>query len=965
MIGEGLRRAPRPLFVCVLVLLGAMRASAQDPVRPWLDWRTITTQNYRFHYLREFAGWTRFAAERVESVDSAIASLVGYRASKPVNVVVDDPFVIPNGYALPFLDKPVTVWWATPADPRSDIGNYTTWGELLAIHELTHIAHLTRPSRNPFQRALWSSLPANVGPITLKAPRWVYEGYATVIEGRISGAGRPNNVWRPVLLRQWAIEGRLPTYGQLSAWDDFNGGDFAYLGGSAFLEWLVRREGDSSLVHVWRRMTARQVRSFESSFQGVFGDGPSLLYGRHTAELTRDAMAARAALERAGIVEGELVQRLSWATGDPAISPNGERVAVTLRERDRPGRLVVWKSTPEPEDTAAIRKRIEMQKRDPEDVPDRRAYPVSKKAEKTLWASNGRSYQMPRWYADNRRLLVTRWIARGDATLSPALYEWDTESGDVRRITNAIGVLHGDPHPNSKEAVAMQCRWGHCDIVHVDLEQGVTHTLLEGTPERTYYHPRYSPDGKQFAASVLDQARWKVLIASADGKTVRLVDPEDGANRYDAQWLGDDSLVVVSERGGIPNLEKIGVAGSRPRTLTRVTGAAVGPDVNRKDGSLWFLSLHSRGFDVRRLSRETATADSVVSITHDRFGFAAVHPAKPVELATAPVAPPRAYGRGPRHQRWLPGGYASADGTGAFIAVYSGDIVGRLTATVTGAYGQNGTWQGGSLRSTWRYPRPHIELGAHGFIHEPSLGSHGQPAADSVDGSLVQGLLAINRDRTGEWGRARGRLGAGAGTFSPRNAGSQRRAVAFGEAELQLQQVRGSRGLVERLRVHGAYGETRETFHRALASLEIATTGRDMLPLQVKATVGRLVGTPHPFEQFTIGGSASPVMDSSLLRQRYSMPTYPTAVATGNSLLAWRAAVPGVWTLFYESASAAEDIDSHRQWSRAVGMETRFLFPLTPVAFLPRVQMRGGAAYTLDAPFRKRVRAYFEMQVEP
>ncbi|HEY8175301.1 MAG TPA: hypothetical protein VIF32_06410, partial [Gemmatimonadaceae bacterium] len=229
-------------------------------MRPWLDWRTLATPNYRFHYPRELEDWTRDVAARVESIDSAIVSLVGYAPKRPVHVVVDDPFSIANGYALPFIDRPVSVWWAIPADPRSGIGDYVTWGEILSAHELTHIAHLNRPSRNLLQRRFWSSLPANLGPIARKSPRWLYEGYATVIEGQITGTGRPNSVWRPALLRQWAIEGRLPTYAQLSAWSgDYNAGEFAYVGGSAFLEWLTKRQGDSSLVHVWRRMTARIV----------------------------------------------------------------------------------------------------------------------------------------------------------------------------------------------------------------------------------------------------------------------------------------------------------------------------------------------------------------------------------------------------------------------------------------------------------------------------------------------------------------------------------------------------------------------------------------------------------------------------------------------------------------------------------------------------------------------------------
>lgn len=962
---RGLRRAPRPFFVSALLLVTAATAGAQDPMRPWRAWRTIATPNYRFHYLPEYEQWVRDIAARVESVDSALTSFVGFRTPTPIHVVVNDPFVIANGYALPFIDTPVTVWWATPPDPRSGIGNFRTWGEILAVHELAHLAHLTRPSRNALRRQLWASLPVNLGPITRRAPRWAYEGYATLVEGRLTGSGRPNNVWRPAILRQWAIEGRLPTYAQLANWSDFNGGDFAYLGGSAFLEWLSGREGDSSLVHVWRRLTARRQRTFEAAFAGVYGDNPALLYGRHIAELTRDAMAARTRLERDGLIEGELEQRLSWETGDPAISPDGQRVALTLRERERPGRLVVWTTAPEPEDTAAIRRRIQELKRDPQDVPDRTRYPRQKKPVKTLYARNGRSYQHPRWFSDNRRVLVTRWMQLADGTQSPGLYVWNTETGVVRQLTNGVGVLHGDPHPSGNDAVAMQCHWGHCDIARVDLERGVMTTLLEGNAGTSYYRPRYAPDGSRFAASINEDGRWGVVVSDTLGKVMRRVGPGDGANRYDAQWMGSDSLVVVSERGGIANLEILGAEGGAARTLTRVTGAAVGPDVNRADGSVWFLSLHSLGFDVRRVPRAGPRADSVIAISREVFGFAGATTPRTREFAEQPVAPPRPYGGGPRHARWFPGGYASADGAGVFMTVFSGDIVGRFNATATGAYGERGTWQGGSLRFAWRFPRPALEFGADAFIHEPSLGGGAQPAAPTLDATLSQAMLAAVVERQGEGWRFRARLGGASGSFAPVVGASFLRSLVFAEGETQRLQSHGSRGLLTRLRVRATHGSAPSPFQRFVGSLQLATTGRDAMPLELGVTAGRVDGAPHPFELFAVGGGTSPVGDSALLGQRHAMPMFPTAASVGNRLLAWRIALPSFWTAFYEGAATTMDDFVFEKWHRAVGLETRFSLPPIPVAFTPRVQLRAGAAYALDEPFKKKIRGFIEMKYEP
>ena len=965
---RGLWRLPRPSFVVSATLLLALApAAAQDPMRPWLDWRTVRTQHYRFHYPAELEQWTRHVAARVERVDSALGALVGHRPDRSVHVVVHDPYGVSNGYALPTIERPTTVWWATPPDPRNDIGNFTTWGEMLAVHELAHVAHLTRPSRNPLQRAIWNSLPTHLGPLARNSPRWVFEGYATYIEGRITGSGRPNNTWRPALLRQWAIEGQLPSYGALSGTDAFNGGAFAYHGGSAFIEWLARREGDSSLVHVWRRMSARVSRGFDAAFRGVYGEHPAALYGRHTAEVTRDAMAAKAALERAGLVEGELVQRLAWETGDPAVSPNGERLAIVLRDRVSPPKVVVWSTAEEPEDTAALRRRIDALKRDPLDVPDRRFFPRPKKPLAALPALNGRAFLHPRWFPDNRHLLVTRWTPRADGSVGPDLWIWDSESGDVRQVTRGTGVLHGDVGADGRDVVAMQCHWGHCDVVRVDVARGAMRTLLEGNAEVSYYRPRLSPDGRRIAASIAENGRWRVVVADREGKLMTTVDPDDGANRYDADWLGNDTLVVVSENGGIANLEAIALGGGAARTLTRVTGAAAAPATSPTDRSIWFLSLHARGLDLRRLTPAMPRADSVVVVDESRFGFAGRRAGVPVSLAADSLPASRGYGSGPRLNRWLPGAFYSGDGAGGSITIFSGDIVGRLNAAVTGAYGEPGAVQGGSLRAAWRYPRPAIELGLHAFLHEPSLGRRAQPRGDSIDVAALQPVLAASAFRVGDWWSVSARAGGSAGSIWPQlQGGGHFRGLGFGELSATFVQGRGGKMLVERLRAHATQGHTRAPYQRAIGSMELETAGPELFPLQVRGTFGRVVGSPHPYERFTVGGAAMPIGDSSAMSQRFAMPVYPTAVATGNVLMAWRVSIPSPgWTAFYEGASAGDSLYGRRRWHRATGLELNVDVPPIPVVATPRVRARLGAAYILDAPFQRRVRGYLSMQLEP
>jgi hypothetical protein len=335
----------------VVALLAAWLAAppslaAQRYVRPEREWVTLRTEHFRLHAPRELVPWTRRIAERMEAVREAERRVIGFVPPAVTDVVVEDPLGDANGAAFPFLDGPAVFLWPVPPTPRSFIGNSREWGEILAVHEFAHVAHLTRPSRNSWQRLWRSALPGRIGPVATRTPRWAIEGYATYVEGALTGSGRPHGALRAAVLRQWALEGRLPTYGGMSAAGDaYLSGSFAYLMGSAYLEWLGAERGDSALTALWRRLSARQNRTFDAAFAGVWGESPAALYGRFTARVTAAAFAERARLEAAGLVEGAPYQRLTRGTGDPAVSRDGRRLAVTLAGGDgQPSRVVLWRA---------------------------------------------------------------------------------------------------------------------------------------------------------------------------------------------------------------------------------------------------------------------------------------------------------------------------------------------------------------------------------------------------------------------------------------------------------------------------------------------------------------------------------------------------------------------------------------------------------------------------------------------
>ena len=940
--------------------------------RPWLRWHTLQAGRFDVHYPEELAQWSRFVAERLPAVDSAVSRLVGYSPPGRVQIVIDDPFDISNGFAFTVLDHPVIVFWASPPDPRESIGQFRTWGEMLAVHEFGHVAHLTRPSRNPWTRLFWRVAPVDLGPIPLRAPRWVFEGYATYIEGVVTGTGRPHGVWRPATLRQWAIEGRLPNYAQLSSWNDFEGGDFAYLAGSAFLEWLARRHGDSSLVDVWRRLTARTNRTFDEAFAGVYGDPPALVYDRFRAEVTADAVQIDSALARAGLVEGDLVQHLARATGDPAISRDGRHVAIVLRSATRPSRVVVWNTTPE-SDSSERRARERLLQRDPQDVPARRIYPLPKRAIATLYASDGRAYEDPRWFPDGRRLLLWRSTRQPDGSLRPELYVWDYARHDLRRLTSAGIVRNADPSPDGSRIVALRCAGGHCDVVLVDLASRRTRTLATGDVATSFARPRWSPDGATIAVAMQRENRWRIALLDTSGGPPRFADPDDGANRFDPDWLGANALVAVSDRAGAPNLERIELGSTGPvaHTLTRVTGAAIAPDVNPADSSIWFLSLHSQGYDARRLAHALALPEAPSVLLDSRLYPVVVMPSSAVRsFAPAPLSAERRYGFGDRTTRWLPAVAATPNGREGTFAIVNADAVGKLTVLGQLAIGSGDVWRGGALDLVWRGWRPVFRIsGFAASTTTPLFDSFRATVLPSSVEHLTGGRARL--DYTYALDRADIRVGIG-GSLAGLGARDQfsldvSRNLFFGELGGTLRQSGAAGSASEGFAAHVTAGETGTSdYVRSVASVAGRLAVRGFPFLEAAASYGRVSTSAPPFEQFIVGGLPSSLIDASLLTQRVGVPALPTGVAGGDRVVTYRAAtsLAGLSPYFFATSAAFAE-NRFDEWHRVIGIELTVDQSSVPVLGLPGARLVAGVGYSLDEPLRHQTRGYLSATLRP
>ena len=947
---------------------GGTPAKAQGPDA---EWRTIELPHHRVHYPAPAEEWARHVAARLESIHEIVAGLVGWTPEAKVDVILQDPIGLANGSAWALPGRPRMVLWATPPPAGSQLGFFRDWSEILAGHEQVHLTHLLRPPRNRWGRWLSALVPA--APIARKSPRWVVEGYATLLEGRISGRGRPHAHLRAAVLREWARAGRLPSYARLASdREGWLGMSMAYLVGSSYLEWLEQRAGPDALPHLWRRLTAREGRSFEEAFRGVFGDDPAALYDRFRAELSHRALTLEqdlAELRR----EGDTWQDFGWGTGPPAVSPDGERIAVVRTDREDPPRLVVLATGPDEEAERKRRERIEaVLAADPEDVAPVETGPLPREPLAELPLEDSGAGAVPRWLPDGS-ILFTQTLPDAEGFLRWDLFRWHPESGEVERLTTGADLRLADPSPDGSWVAALRVRWGLTEIVRLDLGNGEVSTLVPGAIGTILDAPRLSPNGERLAYLRHADGDWRLRIRHLATKADHLV-PTPGSTtlahpawRRDGRHLylavGEDGLLDVQAFGAVPDAED--------HRVTRSLAAAYAPEPTPDGKHLFYLSLDADGVDLRRLALDAATLQDVeIALDPSLAPVVPPSPGEPIRIERSEVPADRPYGVGEAEIDWFPVLAIGPSGRTGGLGLRAGDVLGRWNALGAAELSDRGGVSGGTIAAAWDgWP---VDVGLQVFRSEERYGEQpetvpftGGPANLDEEGVVADlGWLRFHRRGLFDLGLAAGRT-----EIAKPHGGSK---VGRTTAGLTFGWTGTWRGRSWTLTlapgVEAQVGTTDETDWERFAGELRITLERGDTRLVADGAHHFLEGEATDLDLLRLGGSPSTIRPALVDAHRLLDPALPAGAAAGD-----RAQRLGVrvdsealpLSPFWRRYRVWSDGGSKDDWLDLAGLELVLDTEPVPLLGLPGAELRVGAAYLFDEPLADEVTGWVVLVWRP
>ncbi|MEL0648825.1 hypothetical protein V6248_15465 [Pseudoalteromonas agarivorans] len=567
------------------------------------DWQTIHTEHFNVHFSKEHVDFAKSTATELEIVRSKVLEQQNRALDKTVDVVVFDPLNAANGFALPASNNPVMALFTTPPQSDTVISNSTGWQQLLVLHEYIHLVHLAQPTRNDWQqkmRGIWDLYDLTYS----NTPRWVAEGYATLIESKMTGRGRLFDNYSESMLIEFAQQGALPTYGQLNGEQGFMAGSMAYLMGSRFLNWLEKHYSEQTLDSVWTRMQGVKTRNFDEAFSGVFGQSAAKLYGRFIAEYTYKAMQIE---QEEQPLNSKLWLELNLYASNPALSKDGSKVAIVERDKESNTKLIIYST----DDNIKAQKEFtkaqkELLENDSQDIPDTAPSVFKREQKQVLNQINRAGIANPQW-VNSTTLYFNAYSNEESGIYNKVsdIFSYNTETGNIEQLTKLAGIRRFTVSGNGETLYGEKIRNGYSELVKVDLNTESITPLFTKSLKTAYDYPILSHDEAKLAyLSTSLNENWQLYIQGVRSGIIQTV-PMPNGYQYLSQpsfSKNDESIYFVAGLNSATDIYNYNI---ESKTLTKLTQGqeAVAHPIEMADGSLLYFSITADGPNVKILPK--------------------------------------------------------------------------------------------------------------------------------------------------------------------------------------------------------------------------------------------------------------------------------------------------------------------------------------------------------------------------
>ncbi len=557
----------RPIVVFLgtlfIVLLTSTAGMTQDfrNAPPGEVWRTIESEHFSITFPAHDSRIAHKLIDMAEYYYPRMTMRMGWTPARKTYLLISNATDAANAETTTYYYDHIIVF-AIPPDAYSSIVNYDDWLKMIFTHEYTHILHLDQ-TRGFF--GFLNDIFGRVLFVNQIEPDWIIEGYAVYNESTLTSAGRDNGSYYNALLRMQALHNDLPPIdagdGMPSKWPF---GEYPYVYGGKFMQYIANKYSAGSVADYSKEYTYLPLL--------LNRDARVAFDGRSFTSLWRDwqnSVRKQALLSVVSLM-------FSWRTSSKQITYSGADT-----------RGPVW------------------------DARGSGIYYTS---------YNGES-QMGIFYtglADGKR----KWVVRRDSGFSGSLckdsfffsqnefyhdfylyndlYELDTKTGSVKKLTSGIRAHGADVSPDCTKIVFVSNTAASSDLmVYYLTDPGFIETIASMKMNGQFLDPRWSWDGRHIAVTEKNNnGESTIKILGSDGRDFTTVISGDHLNLFPS-WSRDDRYVLFSsDMTGIANLYAYSITGQSLYQVSNVIGGAYEAQVSPDNKTIAVTEYDGKGFDI-------------------------------------------------------------------------------------------------------------------------------------------------------------------------------------------------------------------------------------------------------------------------------------------------------------------------------------------------------------------------------
>jgi len=551
------------IFLAAFYPLSARAAVQYDPA---LDWHTIETQHFEFHYHTGLESVARKLASQAEPIHERISQYFSWVPRAKTQVVIADQWDYMNGEATPAPFNNILIH----VTPSTDIDGLEDYDDTLARvfqHEYVHIVHLDKAMGFPENlRGIVGRLSPWLFPNELE-PTWIIEGIATYLEtDKARGVGRGQSSYYRGLMRNEVAHG-IKSLDQLNqplvSWP---GGTARYLYGAYFFNFLHDRYGDDYIQNFVRQYSENFIPFFLNStakrtfgkktFYNLWDEFQIYLHDQFDPEIADVTNRKR--------LEGTALTDTGNRTGRSRIDSAGN-IYYLRADGELPPALM-------------------------------RTNHLNQQLELVTRTYGGGPFD---FHPIQGILLVQTEIDANTNDFSD-LYQVDPKTSDATRLTRRGRYTSAAWSPDGTQIAAVKTQAGKNQLVLLDASGKELESLWQNELV-LIGNIDWAPASPTLVASVRRMGQWNLELFDLP---TRQWHPLTTGNfvRSQPQWSADGkSIVYVSDEDGIYNAYQLDPDTRATKRLTNVVTGAFYPSLSADGLALYYTGLNVKGFDLYKL----------------------------------------------------------------------------------------------------------------------------------------------------------------------------------------------------------------------------------------------------------------------------------------------------------------------------------------------------------------------------